>query len=170
MSNRGKLGEEVLLSYSKVSLQKTRKDELWSKADWISVIKKLEKKQVSGLCSRGKENKKLVLLVLFPLGQRCYKSGLQVISQVMVAHVFRNSSPRQVKVSETRRWSTWDKSREHGFWFWLKFRKDEDASVYETITGHNIQRMVEALSVWWYMNCFEEAMTPGGFSGISDWD
>ena len=40
--------------------------------------------------------------------------------------------------------------------------------MYETITGHNIQRMVEALSVWWYMNCFEEAMTPGGFSGISD--
>ncbi|KAG5391797.1 hypothetical protein IGI04_021760 [Brassica rapa subsp. trilocularis] len=47
-------------------------------------------------------------------------------------------------------------------------RKDEDASVYETITGHNIQRMVEALSVWWYMNCFEEAMTPGGFSVRSE--
>ncbi|WZZ67748.1 hypothetical protein YC2023_079118 [Brassica napus] len=58
------------------------------------------------LCSTGKESKKLVLLVLFPLGQGCYKLKSAGMSQVMVAHVFRNSSPRPVEVSETRRWST----------------------------------------------------------------
>uniref|UniRef100_A0A0D3DEQ2 Uncharacterized protein n=1 Tax=Brassica oleracea var. oleracea TaxID=109376 RepID=A0A0D3DEQ2_BRAOL len=56
----------------------------------------------------------------------CYKLKSAGMSQVMVAHVFRNSSPRPVEVSETRRWP-------------------------------------EAFSVWWYMNCFEEAMTLGGF-------
>uniref|UniRef100_A0A0D3CXJ3 Uncharacterized protein n=1 Tax=Brassica oleracea var. oleracea TaxID=109376 RepID=A0A0D3CXJ3_BRAOL len=35
----------------------------------------------------------------------CYKLKSAGMSQVMVAHVFRNSSPRPVEVSETRRWS-----------------------------------------------------------------
>uniref|UniRef100_A0A0D2ZV26 Uncharacterized protein n=1 Tax=Brassica oleracea var. oleracea TaxID=109376 RepID=A0A0D2ZV26_BRAOL len=36
----------------------------------------------------------------------CYKLKSAGMSQVMVAHVFRNSSPRPVEVSETRRWSS----------------------------------------------------------------
>ena len=53
------------------------------------MIKKLEKKQVSGLCSRGKESKEFILLVIFLIGQECYKLKSAGMSQVMVAHVFQ---------------------------------------------------------------------------------
>ncbi|WZY97439.1 hypothetical protein YC2023_069768 [Brassica napus] len=125
-------------------------------------LKELESNQVQQISGSNLEDK----VVLF---QYSHKVLFQKMERIAVGGTYESQDPSERKLQRSMTVRSAGDVSGYGSSRFLETkvqdRKDEDASVYETITGHNIQRMVEALSVWWYMNCFEEAMTPGGFSG-----